>query len=322
MPLPTCACLYGNGTYCGAGVVTDAQQNNCQVELATQHTGDVLRCTDGNWTLDQTCDVGCFVAPPGQPDGCNSPQPTCDCYYGNGAYCGAGVQAEASTRGCTVDVANQHPDDILQCTNGAWSVSQDCSTSCLVAPPGQADVCNTPVSDGQYRVPWDCGQNFTCTQGNFGDTCGGGTGSHTDKQQYAFDFGLPRHTQVVAARAGTVVFSDNIVGPGDNCYDGCSSAACCSACLNTVNRVVIRHSDGTTALYLHLDQATATVGSNVNAGDPLGWSGISGCSFGAHLHFQVQQDCGIWFCNSLPIEFVEASPMACGVSASSQNGCP
>lgn len=159
------------------------------------------------------------------------------------------------------------------------------------------------------------------TQGNHGDTCNNGPGSHVGRQQFAFDFGMPRGTPVLAARAGEVIFSDNRVGPGQDCYDGCQDGACCDRCLNTVNRVVLRHGDGTTSLYLHLDRATATVGALVGAGAELGVSGISGCSFGAHLHFQVQTDCGIWFCDSLDIDFAENPGTACGSQDASQN-CP
>ena len=110
-------------------------------------------------------------------------------------------------------------------------------------------------------------------------------------------------------------------GPGQDCYDGCNDQGCCDRCINTVNRVVLRHGDGTTSLYLHLDNASAQVGAMVSAGDELGVSGISGCSFGAHLHFQVQSDCGIWFCSSVPVKFADAPKLAKGVKATSGN-CP
>lgn len=83
----------------------------------------------------------------------------------------------------------------------------------------------------------------------------------------------------------------------------------------------ISHGDGTSALYLHLDKATVQVGQVVGAGEVIGRSGTTGCSFGAHLHFQAQEDCGSWFCNSMHVEFAEAAPVAEGQWPTSEN-CP
>ncbi len=219
-------------------------------------------------------------------------------------------------------LAHEQPDALLRCTDAAWNVEQACEAGCEVRPPGEADRCANPPpgpDDGQWHLPWRCGDTYRCTQGNDGDICGGGVGSHTGRQRFAYDFGMPRGTSVVAARAGEVIFSDNRVGPGQDCYDGCNDQGCCDRCINTVNRVVLRHGDGTTSLYLHLDNASAQVGAMVSAGDQLGVSGISGCSFGAHLHFQVQSDCGIWFCDSQGIDFSENGDMACGAQNASGN---
>lgn len=262
--------------------------------------------------------------PPPEPDAAPPPPPPpagCDCYYGDGLYCATGVRDEAGGRGCQVALAHERPDAVLRCSGGAWSVERDCAEGCVVAPPGQADACRAGPDDGQYRLPWTCGATYRCTQGTAGDICGGGTGSHTGRQNFAFDFGMPSGTEVRAARGGEVAFADNLVGPGQGCFDGCNDQACCNACLNSGNRVVVRHGDGTSALYLHLERATVAVGQPVSAGDLLGRSGTSGCAFGAHLHFQLQADCGIWFCDSRAVSFAEHGGMACGVQVPSQN-CP
>ncbi len=273
-------------------------------------------------------DPDAFMAPPTMPP----PPPTepppppdtpvCGCVFGNGRYCASSARDLEGPNGCQVPVAHEQPDALLRCTDAAWSVEQACEAGCEVRPPGEADRCASPPpgpDDGLWHLPWRCGDTYRCTQGNDGDICGGGVGSHTGRQRFAYDFGMPRGTRVVAARAGEVIFSDNRVGPGQDCYDGCNDGACCDRCINTVNRVVLRHGDGTTSLYLHLDRATAQVGAMVSAGDELGVSGISGCSFGAHLHFQVQSDCGIWFCDSQGIDFSENADMACGAQNASGN---
>jgi murein DD-endopeptidase MepM/ murein hydrolase activator NlpD len=184
-----------------------------------------------------------------------------------------------------------------------------------VADPGEPDTCKVPVSPGDYHLPWDCGDTYACTQGN------NGSFSHSGTMQYAYDFGLPRHTPVLASRGGVVSHSDNVVGPGEACYEGCTTSACCDACINSGNRVVVDHGDGTSALYLHLDEATVSEGATVNSGAVLGYSGTSGCSFGSHLHFQVMSTCGIWFCASVPMSFAEDANVVTNGTYTSQN-CP
>lgn len=48
---------------------------------------------------------------------------------------------------------------------------------------------------------------------------------------------------------------------------------------------VIRHSDGS-SLYAHLSSLTVRPGDQVSAGQLIGYVGITGRSFGAHLHFE------------------------------------
>jgi murein DD-endopeptidase MepM/ murein hydrolase activator NlpD len=212
-----------------------------------------------------------------------------------------------------VDLLPAHANDVLRCTDGTWTVETVCPDGCIVEEPGKPDVCKPFVSPEAYYLPWACGLSYTCTQGN------NGTFSHTGKSQYAYDFGMPRQTPVLASRGGVVSHSDNIVGPGDACYDGCSTSACCDACINSGNRVVIDHGDGTSAVYLHLDSAVAAKGATVTTGTLLGYSGTSGCSFGAHLHFQVMTTCGSYFCQSIPMTFTEDPNIVTNSKPVSQN---
>ena len=82
-----------------------------------------------------------------------------------------------------------------------------------------------------------------------------------------------------AARDGTVVAvrQDSDVGGTDEKY------------LNSSNYVVIRHSDGTFAEYLHLKHngALVSVGDKVRTHQVLGLSGNTGHSSIPHLHFAV-----------------------------------
>src|SRR5262249_51299268 len=60
-----------------------------------------------------------------------------------------------------------------------------------------------PASPTAYRLPWTCGKEFPVNQGNNGDLCGR-LGNHLGVEEFAWDFGLPMRTPVVAARAGEI----------------------------------------------------------------------------------------------------------------------
>src|SRR5262245_35921519 len=169
--------------------------------------------------------------------------PTCPCWLGDGTYCAIGIADHGRANNCQVAALVGHEGDVFMCTGGTWTVSQACPNSCYVAPDGTADGC-VPAGQPHYRLPWQCGTTYPVTQGNNGDICGGGTGDHTGTQQYAWDFGIPRHTPLKASRAGRVSLAANVVGPGQNCYDGCTQPfgtsafwACCNSCINTSNHV-------------------------------------------------------------------------------------
>jgi murein DD-endopeptidase MepM/ murein hydrolase activator NlpD len=197
---------------------------------------------------------------------------------------------------------------------------------CHIAPPGVADYCE----DGNlYHLPWKCGVSYPTTQGNHGDICGSNGGDHTGTQDYAWDWGIPRHTPILASRGGKVTRVANNVAAGDDCYDGCTQPfgtsafwSCCNGCIDSANFVNVQHADGTVATYYHLDVATVQNGATVKAGDMLGYSGTSGCSSGPHLHFQVMGSCPTSYCQSQAISFAEAGVPPCGRTVKSQNACP
>jgi hypothetical protein len=230
---------------------------------------------------------------------------------GDGAYCGQSLGGDAGT--------------LYHCAGGKTASTQVCALGCHVAPPGVADYCE---DGGLYHLPWRCDVSYPTTQGNNGDICGSNGGDHTGVQAYAWDFGIPRHTPILAARAGTITVAANVTAPGQACYDGCTQPfgtsafwTCCNGCLDTANHVNVQHADGTVATYYHLDLATAKLGDAVAAGDVVGYSGTSGCSSGPHLHFQVMGDCPSGYCQSIAISFAEAGVPACGDTVKSENAC-
>jgi murein DD-endopeptidase MepM/ murein hydrolase activator NlpD len=255
-------------------------------------------------------------------------QPDCGCYNGDGLYCGQAVVDYATRNGCRASFADDHRGSLLRCTGGAYVVESACKVGCVIAPSGQPDFCKADGSR-EYLLPWSCGVSLTCTQGFHGDICGSNGGDHTGVQEYAWDFGLPRHTALRASRGGKVTVAANVTTPGKACYDGCTQPFntsafwnCCNGCLNISNHVNIDHGDGTVASYLHLDVATVEVGQLVQQGDIIGYSGTSGCSSGPHLHFQVMGNCPTGYCQSVAIRFADGGAPACGERVTSQNACP
>ena len=146
----------------------------------------------------------------------------------------------------------------------------------------------------QYRVPFGGNERFGVAQAF------GGKASHTDKQNYyAVDIVMPVGTPVLAARDGVVMTVDNdFFGAGlDMARYG-----------DRANNIRIVHSDGTMAVYAHLELESAhvQVGDHVRAGQELALSGDTGYTSGPHLHFCVQVNSNMALV-SVPFEFSGAS---------------
>ncbi len=99
------------------------------------------------------------------------------------------------------------------------------------------------------------------------------------ESRYAIDFLLDVGTPILASRGGTVFRTKS-----DSDRHGLDIKLA-----NEVNYVAVNHDDGTFAEYLHLgkDQVEVEEGQKVQAGDLLGYSGLSGCMSAPHLHFNV-----------------------------------
>ena len=153
------------------------------------------------------------------------------------------------------------------------------------------------IGQCQYKLPFQIGSSYLCTQGN------GGSTSHSGIEQYAWDFQMNTGTTVVASRGGTVSIVVESWSNGNCPYPNCTS------CVNNVNRIVINHGDGTYALYLHLtyNGSSVSVGDVVSQGQIIGYSGNTGCSTGPHLHFMVMNSGASWYTQSIPISFCDVT---------------
>lgn len=156
----------------------------------------------------------------------------------------------------------------------------------------------------EYRLPFLAGQTYTVTQGWHGSY------SHTGKSAYAYDFGLPEGTPVLAAAPGVVAFvRDGHHGCGDESYRAMA------------NSITIYHADGTATSYAHLSHISVKVGQVVTGGERIGLSGktgFTGCQ--AHLHFARQRQ-GRAATQSIPVYFAETGRhrLRVGAEATSAN---
>ncbi|MGE3675688.1 MAG: peptidoglycan DD-metalloendopeptidase family protein [Polyangiaceae bacterium] len=159
----------------------------------------------------------------------------------------------------------------------------------------------------QLAAPWPCGVTYSVTQGH-------NTGSHTAEGAYAWDIGIGLGGEVSAPADGTV----RMIRMDSNSY-GCDSAYA-----NDANYVIIAFGDGTEALFLHLQAGSSnlSVGQSVKRGDVVARVGNSGWICGTHLHFQIQQTCGSWWCQSLPSTFQNFGDPSLGTNITSDNCGP
>src|SRR5579863_8292853 len=123
---------------------------------------------------------------------------------------GVGLVVLANLVGCG-------PLDPSTTGNGAGLSSESSA-----AQSGQKQQSLPPNPKG-WRLPWACGTTLGVNQGNNGDQCGV-IGDHVGIQDYAWDFGLPMRTPVLASRPGTVTFAATYSPPGSECHDGCPYA--------------------------------------------------------------------------------------------------
>ena len=82
------------------------------------------------------------------------------------------------------------------------------------------------------------------------------------------DLACAAGTDVLAAASGTVEISTYHYSYG--------------------NYIVVNHGNGFSTLYAHLSSSNVSVGDFVGAGQTIGWVGLTGRTFGYHLHFETR----------------------------------
>lgn len=140
--------------------------------------------------------------------------------------------------------------------------------------------------DYPYILPYRTGLEFKVTQGY--------NGEYSHKNTHAIDFGMAEGTAVCAAREGVVIKvkeDSNKGGAHKSFADDC-------------NFITIYHEDGTLAEYVHLklNGSIVSVGDKVQAGQVIGYSGNTGWSTNAHLHFCVKKPVAMGYA-TVPVKF-------------------
>lgn len=142
-----------------------------------------------------------------------------------------------------------------------------------------------PDPDYLYRFPFKKRKKYEVSQ-----SFNGKSTHFSEKSRYAIDFQLNVGEAVHAARDGIVIKSiDWFTKQGGE------------ELKNAANRIVIQHSDGTLASYVHLQYKGCLVkaGDRVIKGQKIGISGLTGHTNGPHLHFVVRKENDI----AIPIYF-------------------
>ncbi len=161
-------------------------------------------------------------------------------------------------------------------------------TSCLLSSIASAQLsrpvsCDTCIGNWFY-FDHDAGggrQDYTCNM----STYNGHRGS--DFSLIGGNGAIATGYNVVAAQGGTVTRAL------DGFFDRCTACGGASCGLDFGggfgNQVWVEH-DGYVTIYAHLRQGSVRVspGDRVECGDVIGQIGSSGCTTGAHLHFEVR----------------------------------
>lgn len=135
-------------------------------------------------------------------------------------------------------------------------------------PPAKAGMLSWPLA------------SVKLTQ-QFGDTdfSRANPGLYSGKGHNGIDLGAPIGTPVLAAQSGV------IEGIGD------TDKTCPAASYG--KWVLIRHKNGLSTLYAHLSLIRAEEGQSVEAGQTIGYVGLTGYTTGPHLHFTVYASVGV-----------------------------
>jgi murein DD-endopeptidase MepM/ murein hydrolase activator NlpD len=100
------------------------------------------------------------------------------------------------------------------------------------------------------------------------------------------DIGVPIGTPVHAALTGTIAGT----GDTDLIHDAAGDQ-----CYSFGKWIMIQHGNGLNTMYAHLSVISVSKGQQVNTGDVIGYSGMTGYATGPHIHFGVYATAGVQY---------------------------
>ena len=152
-------------------------------------------------------------------------------------------------------------------------------------PKSQIMLIGFPLLAPENTV-WRCGQSYE-----------GGLTHYGLYNCHSVDFACEEGTQIIAARDGIVTTVED---------SHCRSGGHVDHLFNGYNQIVVKHSNGTEACYLHIQESSSlvTVNQTIKKGQPLALTGSVGFSPWPHLHFQMNKtSSGEEFGPSVPFAF-------------------
>ena len=103
-------------------------------------------------------------------------------------------------------------------------------------------------------------------------------------QHQAYDYAFPNHSQVAAAKAGTIVTGGSTFQYTDGYHSGCTGGV-----EDRGNYIILDHGSNVQTRYFHLSNTgnTPAPGASFSRADYMALSDDTGCSSVTHLHFSV-----------------------------------
>ena len=188
---------------------------------------------------------------------------------------------------------------VLLVSAGLFSSDVGCGNS--PTAPSDTESCSgypDPTASA-YVLPYAVGSTYGVSQGN----CSRPGNGHRADNRYAYDFDMPIGRMVSAMRAGVAVHVETSHLDGQVAATGLD------------NYIVVRHNDGSYALYGHLthDGAAIASGESIAQGQLIGQSGNTGNTNNIpHLHADIHLcdpvSGGTAACPTVPFTFRNAQP--------------
>lgn len=141
-------------------------------------------------------------------------------------------------------------------------LAEDAQAAAESVDPSEVGEVSEALSSASFQLPFPCNQVWS------GQT----RTNHSPQNSVDFNRANDEGDDVVAAAAGTVSVVQNL---GNRSYG---------------RWIEVRHADGYTTRYAHLQAQSVSVGQRVAQGQKLGLLGTTGGSTGPHLHFEVRRN--------------------------------